>query len=254
MASTINPLYVSENAPRGIRGFLTGLYQFNVVTGLTVSIPLGVHPADANAVFLQLAFWINYGSLKNQTGKAQYVIPLSIQILPGILLFIGMLFANESPRYLAQKNPDKALRTLAKLRKLPEDHPYIREEMANLLKQLEDEATVLKGDSRWTLLKEVVMIKSNRRRAFLSVALMMWTNFVGTNALNYYSPEIFKLLGIKGATEGLFATGVYGFVKMTACALFITFVSDTLGRRRSLIWTGCAQVSAPQHHPPEWSR
>jgi hypothetical protein len=40
MASTVNPLYVSENAPRAIRGLLTGLYQFNIVTGLCVSLPL----------------------------------------------------------------------------------------------------------------------------------------------------------------------------------------------------------------------
>lgn len=32
-ASAINPLYVSENAPRAIRGFLTGLYQLFIVTG-----------------------------------------------------------------------------------------------------------------------------------------------------------------------------------------------------------------------------
>lgn len=37
IASTVNPLYVSENAPRGIRGLLTGLYQLTLVTGLTAS-------------------------------------------------------------------------------------------------------------------------------------------------------------------------------------------------------------------------
>lgn len=36
VASTVNPLYVSENAPRGIRGLLTGFYQLSIVTGLTV--------------------------------------------------------------------------------------------------------------------------------------------------------------------------------------------------------------------------
>jgi MFS family permease len=37
IASTVNPLYVSENAPRGIRGLLTGFYQLSIVTGLTVN-------------------------------------------------------------------------------------------------------------------------------------------------------------------------------------------------------------------------
>lgn len=40
IASTVNPLYISENAPRGIRGFLTGLNQLSIVTGLTVRIHL----------------------------------------------------------------------------------------------------------------------------------------------------------------------------------------------------------------------
>lgn len=37
IASTVNPLYVSENAPRGIRGLLTGMYQLSIVAGMTVS-------------------------------------------------------------------------------------------------------------------------------------------------------------------------------------------------------------------------
>lgn len=38
IASSVNPLYVSENAPRGIRGLLTGFYQLSIVTGLTVCV------------------------------------------------------------------------------------------------------------------------------------------------------------------------------------------------------------------------
>lgn len=40
-ASMITPLYTSENAPRAIRGALTGMYQFFIVTGICI------------------AFWIN---------------------------------------------------------------------------------------------------------------------------------------------------------------------------------------------------
>jgi hypothetical protein len=169
-----------------------------------------------------------------------------MQALPGVMLIVGMLLANESPRYLAQKDPSAALSTLAKLRHLPESHPYVVEELANLIRQLQYEETLAESSSRWTLLKEVFKVRSNLRRTFISIALMMWSNFVGTNALNYYSPEIFSLLGITGSQSGLFATGIYGFVKMTACAVFLLFVSDSLGRRRSLIWTGIAQVCLPR--------
>lgn len=62
----------------------------------------------------------------------------------------------------------------------------------------------------------------------------------GTNAINYYAPTIFTNLGITGNANSLFATGIYGIVKMVSCALFLIFLADTLGRKRSFIWTGTA--------------
>ena len=57
----------------------------------------------------------------------------------------------------------------------------------------------------------------------------------GTNAINLYAPQIFKSLGIKGIATNLFATSIYRIVKMTACAAFLLFAADSLGRRRSLL-------------------
>ncbi|RSL73820.1 hypothetical protein CEP54_000006 [Fusarium duplospermum] len=223
IASTVNPLYVSENAPRGIRGLLTGCYQLSIVTGLT------------------LAFWINYGCLLHVRGHAQYIIPLALQALPAVILFFGMMFANESPRFLAQSDPTQALVVLAKLRGLPEDHPYVRDEMENISLQLEEERSLAANSSGFTLVKEAFTVKSYRRRTFLCITLMMWSNLTGTNALTYYSTSIFKSIGLSSSSAGLFATGIYGVVKMVSCAIFILFVTDTLGRRKSLLWTGIVQ-------------
>lgn len=67
-----------------------------------------------------------------------------------------------------------------------------------------------------------------------------------TSKSNYYAPQIFKNLGLNGTEAGLFATGVYGVVKMTMCACFLLFAADSLGRRKSLLWTsiamGCAML------------
>lgn len=46
---------------------------------------------------------------------------------------------------------------------------------------------------------------------------------------------------MNSTTSGLFATGVYGIVKTVAIIVFITFIADSLGRRRSLLWTSAAQ-------------
>lgn len=53
-ASVITPLYVSENAPRAIRGGLTGIYQLFIATGT------------------MLAFWTNYGAILHLKGTSMY--------------------------------------------------------------------------------------------------------------------------------------------------------------------------------------
>lgn len=153
-----------------------------------------------------------------------------------------MFLANESPRYLAQKNPTKALDVLAKLRRLPPTHQYVIEEMAHIELQLEDERALTAGSSAFSMLKEAFTVKSYRRRSILCITLMMWSNLTGTNAMTYYSPTIFSSVGLSGSSVSLFATGIYGIVKMISCAIFIFFVTDSLGRRKSLLWTGLVQV------------
>ena len=86
-------------------------------------------------------------------------------------------------------------------------------------------------------MKECWLIPGNRKRALLSIGLMVCQQWTGTNAINYYAPTIFTNLGVKGNSQSLFATGVYGIVKMSSCAIFITFLADTLGRKWSLVWT-----------------
>lgn len=239
----MNPLYVSENAPRGIRGLLTGLYQLSIVTGLTVRIKTISTDDLTKLTGIKLAFWINYGSLLHIRGHSQYIIPLSLQAFPAVILLVGMLIANESPRFLAQRSPEKAHAVLAKLRGLPADHPYVLQEMDGISRQLEEERALSVNASHLTLLKEAFSVRSYRRRAMLCITLMMWSNLTGTNAMTYYSPRIFASVGLSGSSAGLFATGVYGIVKMVSCAIFIVFVTDTLGRRKSLLWTGIVQVS-----------
>ncbi|KAB5549475.1 general substrate transporter [Coniochaeta sp. 2T2.1] len=226
-ASTINPIYVSENAPRAIRGLLTGLYQLFIVTGGMI------------------AFWINYSVSIHMTGKVQYIFPLAIQALPAVLLGLCMLLCNESPRWLAtQDRWEEAKRILAQTRNLPADHPYLEEEFQEIVDQLEFERRLIGDATTWNLLKEMWTVPGNRKRAFISVFLMVCQQMTGTNAINTYAPTIFQNLGLKGTSTSLFSTGIYGIVKVTSCICFLLFMADSLGRRRSLLWTSIAQGAA----------
>lgn len=102
-----------------------------------------------------------------------------------MILFFGMVLANESPRFLAQKSNEKALAVLARLRNLPPTHPYIQGEMDGISRQLEEERDLAANNPAWGLVKEAFTAKSHRKRSFLCITLMMWSNLTGTNAMTY---------------------------------------------------------------------
>jgi len=221
------PLYISENSPRAIRGGLTGIYQLFIATGT------------------MLAFWVNYGAILHIKGDAVYIVPLALQAMPAVLLVGCMALNKESPRWLAKADRwDQAGTVLARMRGLPVTHDYVQSELRDIAEQLEHERMLIGGSSLMDLLREMFTIPGNRKRALISIGLMVCQQMTGTNAINYYAPQIFKSLGLVGSSTGLFATGIYGVVKMVTCAAFLLFAADSLGRRKSLLWTSIAQGAA----------
>ncbi|KND93422.1 Quinate permease [Tolypocladium ophioglossoides CBS 100239] len=224
-ASTLTPLYVSECAPRAIRGGWTSFYQLFIVFGIMV------------------AFWVNYSCLLHVSAPAVYIVPLALQALPAIFLIVGMFLSPESPRWCAGKDDwERATSILVRLRGLPADSEYVSAEIQDMSQQLEVERRLTGDATAKTLLKEMFLVPGNRNRAIISIVLMICQQMTGVNAVNYYAPQIFQNLGLNGTDSSLFATGVYGVAKTVSCALFLVFVADSLGRRWSLIWTACAQA------------
>lgn len=223
-ASTLTPLYISECAPRAIRGGLIAFYQLFNVFGIMTS------------------FWVNYACERSYTAPVVFAVPLSLQALPAVFLILGMFFSPESPRWYAKEDHwEKATETLAKLRHLPSNSEYVQNEIRDMSEQLEIERRLTGDATAKTLLKEMFTIPGNRKRAIISIVLMICQQLTGVNAINYYAPFIFANLGLSGDSSKLFATGIYGVVKFVACFIFLVFVADTLGRRRSLIWTAVGQ-------------
>ncbi|CAI0649454.1 unnamed protein product [Colletotrichum noveboracense] len=122
-----------------------------------------------------------------------------------------MSLCNESPRHLAKQDKwEEAINVLSRIRALPPDHPYVAAEFADIKSSIEDET----------------------RSSMMT----------GTNAINYYASQIFATLGVESTENELFATGIYGLVKLIAVLVFLIFVADSLGRRKSLLWTGIGQA------------
>jgi len=118
---------------------------------------------------------------------------------------------------------------------LPEDHPYVVSEVADVNEQLmEEESDKALGGGHWDLLRELVLKKLNQYRLFLTILIQMLGQFSGANAITIYAPEFFAMVGMKGTTNQLMMTAILGVVKLTGAYIGAFFLIDFLGRRRLL--------------------
>lgn len=70
---------------------------------------------------------------------------------------------------------------------------------------------------------------------FLGGALFFWQNSSGINAINYYSPTVFKSIGVTGTNTSLLTTGIFGIIKTVMTLVWLLFLIDKLGRRNLLM-------------------
>lgn len=216
--SLIVPVYIAETSPPSIRGRLVGIFEIASQGG-------GM-----------CGFWINYAvdrTISDNT-RTQWIIPLGLQLLPGVLLFVGIMFCPESPRWLARKdNWEAAGKVLSSIRTLPLDHPYIRNELAEIRQQVEERSTtkLTKKEAAKKL-----FAKGTRNRITIGLLLMACQNLTGVNIITYYSPRIFETLGIQGTSTKLFATGFYGIAKTLGMIVFSLYLVEKVGRRNGLIY------------------
>jgi len=174
---------------------------------------------------------------------ASWRIPFALQILPGLLLGIGMIFFPESPRWLVkQDRDDEAIVTLSKLRRQPPDDPVLLAEYVEIRAEAQFELQVIReqypGVSALRLQMSqysgLLTNKSSFKRLAIGCCIMFFQQFMGCNAMIYYAPTIFAQLGLSGNTTSLLATGVYGIVN-TLSTLPALFLIDKLGRRPLLM-------------------
>ncbi|KAI7907120.1 general substrate transporter [Cokeromyces recurvatus] len=214
------PVYLSELAPKEIRGRLISLQQLMITIGLMV------------------AFWVGAGTQYIET-KAAYRIPLGIQIAPAFILGVGSIFLPFSPRWLVNKGRnDEALGVLARLHsKGDKTAPHVVAEYEEIVAQVEHERTV-SVSSYFELLKGTV-----RRRLILGVLIQVFQQFTGINSIMYYAPVIFQQAGIPGRSASLIASGVNGVLNVLATIPPILYL-DRLGRRVVLISGACIMGAA----------
>lgn len=245
----IIPIYMSELAPSTIRGGLVVLQQLCITIGILISYWLGYgtnyiggtrcapHQPYKGKKFNPYVD-VPAGGCDGQS-SASWRIPFAIQMLPAIILGIGITFCPRSPRWLVQRGRvDEAYGVLNYLRR-PED---VEAEMAEIKadvvfeKQYYDSKFPGKSGLKLELLKywDLLVVKSNFKRVFIGSAVMMFQQMQGCNAIIYYAPTIFGQLGLDSNTTSLLGTGLYGIVN-TLSTIPAIFLIDRFGRKPLLL-------------------
>lgn len=183
-----------------------------------------------------VGFWINYGiALHVPESNKQWIIPFAVQLIPGGLLFLGALWLKESPRWLYSKGRrEEGLKNLMWVRQLPSDDLYLVEDVAAIDAAIEAQRGSF-GSGFWAPFKALASSRRVQWRFVLGGMLFMFQNGSGINAVNYYSPTIFKSLGIVGTNTGFLTTGLFGVVKTCLTLIWLFVLIDRLGRRNLLL-------------------
>ncbi|PYI07060.1 general substrate transporter [Aspergillus sclerotiicarbonarius CBS 121057] len=239
------PLYISEVSTPQIRGGLVVLQQLSITIGILVSywIDYGTNYIGGTRCAPSIPY--SGGTASSPTfdpytdvprggctgqSEASWRLPLSIQIIPALILGLGMLFFPDSPRWLLMKErDDEALQALSKLRRQDRTNPALNNEY------LEIKASIMLENSfakeRFPNLSGVrlhvaqytslVTTWARFKRLAIGCCIMFFQQFMGCNALIYYAPTIFSQLGLDGNTVN------------TLPALFLI---DKVGRRVLLMF------------------
>lgn len=135
-----------------------------------------------------LSYFVNYGVSRSisSDNPAQWRIPFALQCIPGVLLLVGMMFQNESPRWLVEKDcHDEARLALSRVRGSTVDDPVVVKELREIIADSQSHEKVpLLGQ-----LRVVCSDKPNFYRFSMAIILMAFQQWTGTNSINYYSPQ-----------------------------------------------------------------
>jgi MFS family permease len=152
--TVIAPVYISEIAPKSVRGLCTCVFSGSVYIGI------------------MLAYFASWGSSLHisKTSPNSWEVPTSIHLMFAGIIFILSFFNYESPRYLIKAgNREHAVANLARVRGLPIDHEVVQGEIADIEHQLHEEQEATLGQGAVGYIKEMFFMPNNAYRLYIGL-------------------------------------------------------------------------------------
>ncbi|KAJ6096927.1 Major facilitator superfamily domain general substrate transporter [Penicillium sp. IBT 16267x] len=211
ITSSQTPVYMSELAPARIRGRIVGVQQWSIEWGILIM------------------YLIAYGCAVGIDGPSAFRICWGIQAVPGLVLFVALLFFPESPRWLAGKERwEETLDTLALLhgngdRTDPAVQVEFEEvqEAARIAHQAKDVSFLaLFGPKIW-------------KRTLCGVSVQVWQQLLGGNVAMYYVVYIFEMAGMTG-NSSLYSAVIQYVIFVVTTGVMLPVI-DRIGRRQLLL-------------------
>ncbi|WP_206831293.1 sugar porter family MFS transporter [Alicyclobacillus fructus] len=169
MGSALSVTYISECAPATIRGALSSLYQLLTIIGIFLTYLTN--------------FLIQRSGSLNWDVHTGWRWMLGLGAVPAAIFFFVLLFAPESPRWLTKAGrSDEALRILARIN----GREIAVHELEAIRRSLDSESAASVRD----------LFKPGWRKALaVGILLALFNQIIGMNAVTYYGPEIFRMVG-----------------------------------------------------------
>ncbi|OAA70690.1 plastidic glucose transporter 4 [Cordyceps fumosorosea ARSEF 2679] len=203
------PVYVAETVQRRIRGNLVSLYQFNIALGEVLGYAVA-------AIFLKVP------------GNWRYILGSSL--LFSTIMFFGMLFLPESPRYLMHKGKKlEAFKVWKRIRGLADAES--KEEFYIMACSVQEEVVAVQEGAKnknypWM---DFFTVPRARRALVYANTMIVLGQITGVNAVMYYMSVLMNQIGF-GPEEANYMSLVGGGSLLLGTIPAI-FLMETCGRR-----------------------
>lgn len=201
VSSFATPLYIAEISPTKIRGTLVSMFQLLITVGI-------------------LSAYVSDSILADNNNPESWRPMFYIGVIPAIILYVGMYFLPETPRWLMSKGREaEALKVL----RMTEDPLLVEKSIENMQREIQQDNSQMP----WTEIFKPWM----RNALIIAIGIMFFQQFVGINTVIYYSPEIFLRAGFDGNQVAIWASVSIGIVNVLF-TIFSLFLVDKIGRRK----------------------